>query len=115
MPGMLQSMGPQRVRHDLVPSNKNNNEAGVELTSGVAVSVWPFPLHSLLLVGSIRSLVNIYFDTCWQGRYHQQEGGILLVRLIPCTTELLTSEILTNMVNRTAFLLLAGDCVCTFT
>lgn len=43
MPGMLQSMGPQRVRHDLVLSNKNNNEAGVEPMSGVAVSVWPFP------------------------------------------------------------------------
>ena len=112
---MLQSMGPQRVRHDLVPRNKNNNEAGGELMSGVEVSVWPFPLHSLLLVGSIPFSVNIYFDTCWQGRYHHQEGGVLLVRLIPCTTELLTSEILTKAVNKTAFLLLAGDCVCTFT
>ena len=111
---MLQSTGSQRVRHDLVPNSKNNNEAGVELTSGVEVSVRSFPLHYLLLVRSIPSSVNIYFDTCWQGRYHQ-EGGILLARLIPCTTELLTSAILTNMVNTTSFLLLAGDCVCTFT
>lgn len=98
--GMLQSMGPQRVRHDLVPRNKNNNEAGVELMSGQKCQSSLFP--SILYYLQDRYPFQSIFTLILAGRGDTiiKKGGVLLVRLIPCTTELLTSEILTKVVKQ---------------